>query len=115
MTNERATRQDVRWLDEMALHAAVVGGDQEAFAELMWRYDPLVRYKIWRVLGRLVAAETLDAQIAELWCALMADDWAILRGWDADTSNLFAGWLGGVAVRVSGEWLRRRLRERAAA
>ena len=73
MTNERNGWQDVRWMDEKTLHAAVLGGDQEAFAEIMRRYDPVVRYKIWRVLGRLVAAETLDAQIAELWCALMAD------------------------------------------
>src|SRR5262245_60419853 len=68
MTNERATKRDVRWLDEAGLHRAVVGGDQEAFAELMWRYDPLVRSQ----LKRCASDEKLDVAIADFWCAMIA-------------------------------------------
>lgn len=117
MTNERDEWKDVRWLDERALHGATLDGDPEAFAELMRRYDPVVRYKIWRVLGgsRLVAQAALDAQVADFWCELLGDGMARLRQWDAERGELLAPWLGQVALQAAGERLRRRLHERAAA
>jgi hypothetical protein len=90
-------------------------GDPEAFAEIIERYDPVVRYKIWRVLGRLVPAEALDAQIAGFWCALLADDKSRLREWEWERGERFASWLGNLALRVGGERLSRILRDKAAA
>src|SRR6184192_429522 len=117
MTNERDRWGDVRWLDERALHEATLAGDPEAFAEVMRRYDPVVRYKIWRVLGgsRLLASDALDGQIAELWCGLIADNMATLRQWDPERGELFAPWLGNIASHAGGEKLRQLLRDRAAA
>ncbi len=114
MTNENRWG-DVRWLDERALHAAVVGGDPEAFAELMRRYDPVVRYQVWRVLGgsRLCASEALDERVAELWCRLLDGDLAELRAWDAERSGLLAPFLGALTARLAGEKLRQLLRARA--
>ena len=47
-----------------------VGGDPEAFAELMWRYDPLVRSR----LKGCASDEQLEVEIADFWCAMIADD-----------------------------------------
>jgi hypothetical protein len=106
MTNDDK-RIDVRWLDERALHAAALGNDPEAFAELMRRYDPVVRYHVWRVLGgRLLTTEALDEHIADFWCAMVEDDLASLRAWDPERA-LLANWLGTLASRRSGEALRR--------
>jgi hypothetical protein len=115
MTNERERWGDVRWLDERALHEATLAGDPEAFAEVMRRYDPVVRYKIWRVLGgsRLLASDALDGQIAEFWCSLIADGMATLQKWDPEGGELFAPWLGNLALHAGGEKLRQLLRERA--
>jgi hypothetical protein len=115
MTNEERAYGDVRWLDERALHAATLAGDPEAFAEVMRRYDPVVRYKIWRVLGgHLLAPEALDGRVAELWCALLADDLALLRQWDPELGELFAPWLGNLTLKVGGRMLRQLLHARAA-
>jgi hypothetical protein len=113
MTNERNVRVlpaiDVRWLDERALHASVIGGDPEAFAELMRRYDPVVRHQVWRVLGgsRLVAHETLDERVADIWCALLDDaSMARLRDWDADRCGLLATWIAHLAACACADRLR---------
>jgi hypothetical protein len=89
MTNERATRQDVRWLDEVGLHRAVVAGDQEAFAELMWRYDPLVRSR----LKACASDEKLEVAIADFWCAMIADDLRSLRTWDTGRGGTLGQWV----------------------
>jgi hypothetical protein len=89
MTNERATNRDVRWLDEVGLHRAVIGGDQEAFAELMWRYDPLVRSRF----KGLANGEELDVAVADFWCAMIEDDLRSLRSWHADRGGTLGQWL----------------------
>ena len=89
MKNERETKRDVRWLDEAGLHRAVIGGDQEAFAELMWRYDPLVRSR----LAGCARDEALEVEIAEFWCAMIADDLRSLRTWDAGRGATLGQWL----------------------
>lgn len=68
-----------------------------------------------RVLGRLVPAEALDAQLAGFWCALLDDDKALLRRWDWDRGELFASFIGNLALRVGGERLSPILRDKAAA
>ena len=89
MTNEIATKRDVRWLDEAGLHRAVIGGDQEAFAELMWRYNPLVRSQ----LKRWASDEKLDVAIADFWCAMIAEDLRSLRTWDTGRGGTLGQWL----------------------
>jgi hypothetical protein len=115
MTNHRVTFGDVRWLDERALVAAALGKDPEAFAELIRRYDPVVRYKIWRVLGgaQLVAPEQLDGVIADFWCALVDDDLSALAAWHADGGELLAAALAALATQYASDRLRRLLREMA--
>jgi hypothetical protein len=110
MTNDRGRGGDVRWLDERALHAAVVAGDAEAFAELMRRYESVVRSKLGRVLadGRASATERADERVAEFWCGLVREDQRALREWDADRCGLLAPWLGLLAARAAAEELRRR-------
>jgi hypothetical protein len=102
MTNERATRQDVRWLDEVGLHRAVIGGDAEAFAELMWRYDPLVRsrFKSW------ASGERLDVEVADFWCAMIEDDVRSLRAWDAGRGGTLGQWLMVLAAYACAAKLR---------
>jgi hypothetical protein len=115
MTNERNGKWDVRWLDEIALHAAVVDGDPEAFAELMRRYDPVVRDQVWRMLAgsRLVACDasltTIDERVAEFWCWLL-DGMEQLREWDPDQCGLLASWLAMLAARSCADRLRALLR-----
>jgi hypothetical protein len=106
MTNERI---DVRWLDEEGLHEAVVAGDPEAFAELMRRYDPVVRHQVWRVLGgsRLTADESLDERMAAIWCALLDDaSFARLREWDPERCGLLATWIAHLAACACADRLR---------
>jgi hypothetical protein len=112
MKNERDGKWDVRWLDEIALHAAVVDGDPEAFAELMRRYDPVVRDQIWRMLAgsRLLASDALDERVAELWCWLLDDGMEQLREWDPDQCGLLASWLAMLAARSCADKLRALLR-----
>jgi hypothetical protein len=102
MTNERATKADVRWLDEAGIHRAVVGGDQEAFAELMWRYDPLVRSQ----LKRCASDEKLDVEVADFWCAMIADDLRSLRTWDTSRCGTLGQWLMVLAAYAAKEKLR---------
>ena len=109
MMNEREKWGDVRWLDERALHEATLAGDPEAFAEVMRRYDPVVRYKIWRVLGgsQLVKVEQLDGVIADFWCALVDDDLGALAAWHAGNGELLAAALGALATQYASDRLRR--------
>jgi hypothetical protein len=86
--------EDVRRMDEAALHqAVVVDGDREAFAELMRRYDPIVRYQLWRATGgaRVAATEALDLAVAEFWCALLRENFARIAGWRAPEAGEDAG------------------------
>jgi hypothetical protein len=102
MKNERETQRDVRWLDEVGLHRAVIAGDQEAFAELMWRYDPLVRSR----LTGCARDESLDVEIAEFWCAMIADDLRPLRAWDAGRGGTLGQWLMVLAAYACAAKLR---------
>jgi hypothetical protein len=102
MTNERAAKRDVRWLDELGLHGAVIGGDPEAFAELMWRYDPLVRSPL-----RLCASgEKLEVEIADFWCAMIADDLRSLRSRDTGRGGTLGQWLMVLAAYAAKAKLR---------
>ena len=109
MTNERAKRQDVRWLDEVGLHRAVVAGDQEAFAELMRRYDPLVRSR----MKGCASDEKLEVAIADFWCALIAEDLRSLRTWDAGRGGTLGQWLMVLAAYACKAKLRQPRAQRA--
>ena len=111
MTNDRNGKWDVKWLDEIALHRAVLDGDPEAFAELMRRYDPVVRDQIWRMLAgsRLLATDALDERVAEFWCSLL-DDMDRLAEWDPEQCGLLASWLALLAARACADKLRTLLR-----
>ncbi|MGZ3440755.1 MAG: hypothetical protein ACXVDD_14630 [Polyangia bacterium] len=102
MTNERETQRDVRWLDEVGLHRAVIGGDEEAFAELMWRYDPLVRSR----LAGCASDEKLEVEIAEFWCGMIADNLRSLRTWDAARGGTLGQWLMVLAAYACAAKLR---------
>jgi hypothetical protein len=97
MTNERLKNEetfgDVQWLDEVALHRAIVGGDPEAFAELIRRFDPVVRAHV----SRSTVEELVEEEMAEFWIALIRDP--RLREWDADQGGLLAPWIGSIAAR----------------
>jgi hypothetical protein len=105
----------VRWLDEHALVEAVLAKDPEAFAELIRRYDPVARYKIWRVLGgaQLVRQEQLDGAIADFWCGIVDAELEPLAEWSAARGELLAAALGGLATQFASHRLQRWLRERA--
>src|SRR5947209_10902115 len=98
MRTARVTFGAVRSLDEHALVAAALAKDPEAFSELIRRYDPVVRYKIWRVLGgaQLVPPEQLDGIIADFWCGLVDADLQPLAEWNAAGGELLAATLGGL-------------------
>ena len=102
MKNETETKRNVRWLDEAGLHRAVTGGDQEAFAELMWRYDPLVRSQ----LKRCASDEKLDVAIADFWCAMITDDLRSLRTWDTGRGGTLGQWLMVLAAYAAKAKLR---------
>lgn len=116
MRTTRVTFGDVRWLDEQALVAAALAKDPEAFSELIRRYDPVVRYKIWRVLGgaQLVPPEELDGLIADFWCGLVDADLQPLAEWNGAGGELLAATLGGLATQFAGDRLRQLLRDLAA-
>lgn len=102
MKNETKTQRDVRWLDEAGLHGAVLDGDPEAFAELMWRYDPLVRKQLAGCAGR----QTLDDEIAEFWCGMIADDLGPLRAWHAGRGGTLGHWVMVLAAYACAARLR---------
>jgi hypothetical protein len=68
---------NMRWLDEVGLHRLVLAGDYEAFAELMRRFDPLIRTRIGS-----------DAEVAAFWCRRLGD----LCTWNPD-EGVLAQWL----------------------
>jgi hypothetical protein len=117
MKTSRVTFGDVRWLDEHALVAAALSQDPEAFAELIRRYDPVVRYKIWRVLGgpQLVQPEQLDGVIADFWCALVDVELEPLATWQEERGELLGAALGSLATQFASDRLRHMLREMALA
>jgi len=94
MTNERES-MDVQWLDEVGLHQAVVGGDPEAFAELIRRFEPLVRAQ----LSPATPDEQVEVELAELWIALIRDP--RLRAWEAAWGGLLADWVSMLAAQAS--------------
>ena len=93
MKNERDA-MDVQWLDEVGLHQAVVGGDPEAFAELIRRFDPLVRAQL--VHG---PEAKVEEELAELWIALIRDP--RLRAWEPAWGGLLADWVAMLAAQAS--------------
>jgi hypothetical protein len=97
MTNERIKSEetvgDVQWLDEVALHKAIGQRDPEAFAELIRRFDPVVRAHV----ARSTAEEFVEEQMAEFWIALIRDP--RLGEWDAAEGGLLAPWIGAIAAR----------------
>ena len=105
MTNERDLSGNVRWLDEVGLHQAVVRGDREAFAELMRRFDPVVRPHI----ARVTPEELVDAELAKFWCGWIADGFARLRGWEPELGGLLSQRIGVLAAQACAA----RLSERA--
>lgn len=94
---------DVQWLDERALHQAVLARDPEAFAEMIRRFDPLVRSH----LSRAVAEEWIEEAMAEFWIALIRDP--KLREWDPELGGVLGQHLGTLAAQVA------RIQERRAA
>jgi hypothetical protein len=96
MKNEREAMQgDVQWLDEVALHQAVVGGDPQAFGELIRRFDPVVRAQ----LARTTQEERLEEELAEFWIALIRDP--RLTAWEPALGGLFAEWIGMLAAQTA--------------
>ena len=89
--------KNVRWLDEVALHVSVMAGDREAFAELMRRYDPIVR----RQLARAAADGAIDEEVAEFWCALIEVELRPLAGWHAGLGGPLAQWLQMLAAQAA--------------
>lgn len=101
MQTENATqthkRIDVRWLDEVALHGAVVSGDQEAFAELRRRFDPVLRAR----LLRFTPEAEIDGELARFWCTWVQDGFARLRGWEPSLGCLLGQWIVVLAAQAS--------------
>ena len=104
MTNEIETVQmnetkeqmsDVQWLDEVALHKAVIAGDPEAFAEMIRRFDPRVRDQ----LSRAIAEERIEEAMAEFWIVLIRDPQ--LREWDPELGGVLGQHLGALATQVA--------------
>jgi hypothetical protein len=75
---------NVKWLDEVALSRQVLSGDQEAFSELMRRFDPVVRSRL-----RNESGEARDEEIAAFWCRRLGD----IGSWNPDEGLLLAQWL----------------------
>jgi hypothetical protein len=100
MTNEM---NDVQWWDEVALHQAVAGGDPEAFAELIRRFDPVVRAQLQRAIGQ----ERIEEAMAEFWIGLIRDP--KLLKWDPELGGILGPHIGALAAQVA------RLQERRAA
>jgi hypothetical protein len=90
MTNEH----DVQWLDEVGLHQAVVGGDPEAFAELIRRFEPIVRPQVMRSVPEAL----VELELAEFWIGLIRDP--KLRAWEPELGGLFAQWIGTLAAQA---------------
>ena len=102
MKNERQMSGEVRWLDEVGLHQAVVAGDQEAFAELMRRFDPIVRAHI----ARVTPEDQIELELAKFWCGFIADGFARLCGWEPELGGLLAQWIGVLAAQACAARLR---------
>ncbi len=87
------------------LCAAVMAGDEDAFRALYRRHTPRLR----RVVRRILGPDDADAEdtLQETWVR------AVRRIGQFRNASSLSTWLCGIAVRVSGEILRRRRRWRA--
>ncbi len=99
---------DVRHFDQATLRAAVVAGDPEAFAELMRRYEPVLRQQMLRAIvgSPLSSSDTLDEMLAEFWCALLDHRMSRLRAWQQQRGTSLGAWLGLFAWQTSAAHLR---------
>ncbi|HZU35393.1 MAG TPA: sigma-70 family RNA polymerase sigma factor [Gemmataceae bacterium] len=78
--------------DRVLLEQLLHGGDEEAFAQLLWRHEPMVRRTCQRLLVR--QADVDDAVQAVFLVLVRAAGTLHKR-------NSVAGWLYGIACRLA--------------
>lgn len=88
--------------DENDVASAARGGDRAAFAALFEAYRPMLAALCWRALGdpHLVEDAVQEAALR-----------ALLSLQRLRQPGQFGAWLGGIALNVCRDWLRRRPRE----
>jgi hypothetical protein len=87
------TNEDVQWWDEIQLHRGIASGDPEAFAEMIRRFDPLVRAHV----ARVTEDHSLEEEMAAFWIALLGDP--RLREWNVAEGGLFGQWIAAIAAQ----------------
>ncbi len=88
------TNDDIRWLDEVALHRALQLGAPDAFAEVIRRFDPQVRAQ----LVKTTPDDLLEYELAEFWIRLFRDP--RFRQWTPEVGPALAQHISALA----GKW-----------
>jgi len=88
-------------------------GDPAAIRHLIEELGPVIRARVRRVLSRNPARvpclnQDVDELIQETFLVLFADDSALLRRWDPERGMSLPNWVGQVAEREAGRYLRAR-------
>jgi hypothetical protein len=87
------TTDDIRWLDENALHRALQLGLPDAFAEVIRRFDPQVRAQ----LSRATPDDLLEYELAEFWIRLFRDP--RFRQWTPEIGPALAQHIAALAAK----------------
>lgn len=104
--NARPTPAD--WTDRQLLHR-VLNQNEQAWAELVRRYRPLIYRCISKVTGRFAANMTnadIDEIYAEVLISLLRDDMRKLRMYNPHRGTKLSSWVGMISVNAAYDFLR---------
>lgn len=106
---------DVAELPDVNLARLALRDDPIAWAELVRRFEPVIRTQLGRTLAagqKLLSSDSVDEALGEFWIALLNRDRDWLRRFDPQGGKTLAGWLGVLAWDVANKHLRKLRRQR---
>jgi RNA polymerase sigma-70 factor (ECF subfamily) len=99
--------------EEMALVAALIDNDPNAWRQFQRRYDRLVMRCITKVTKRFASVSPEDVReiYAQLLVSLLANGRGKLRAFDPTRGSRFSSYIGMLAIHCAYDWLRAVRRE----
>jgi hypothetical protein len=102
--------------DEAELARRALTNAPDVWAELVARYEPSIRVQLARTLAAgadVLCSDSVDEALGEYWIALLRNDRAWLRRFDASRGYALSTWLTALAWDVATKHLRKLRRWRA--
>jgi RNA polymerase sigma-70 factor (ECF subfamily) len=102
---------DLRSLDDGSLaYRAALSNDRAAWAEMLRRFEPVIRHQLGRSLSAahsLLSSDSLDDAMQEFWLAVLKKDRAWLLRFEPERGHKLASWLGLMAWDVGSKHVRK--------